>query len=291
MHRKLAFSVVLLLLLALGPRLAEAAAREFTPQEQDFLDRTLVPAMMVIKIAMPPVPSGWTAGDETTAEALKASLSSGDIADLHFTYAVTFLWTGDSRGEHRDREADAQAIAQRITAEAEGRTAELTRKMAETEKAIAKAKKRKEAGKERKLRKQLAELRTSAAAAAGERDRRIQEETEPLVPRDQAVEIRITVNERSADYPELSPASRPKAAFALRREGERDGLTGWREGRTVILYGDWQEVKNNSFRLRSEQRPFPTRAQSIRIDVTGDRTRTEQLLRRMNIRSILELMK
>jgi hypothetical protein len=101
----------------------------------------------------------------------------------------------------------------------------------------------------------------------------------------------VLVNESAADHPDLSSFTRPKAAFALRRDSEREGATGWKEGRTVILYGDWQEVKNNSFRLRMEQRPFSARAQSVTIAVTGDRTRTDQFLKKTDIRSLLELMK
>jgi hypothetical protein len=247
--------------------------------------------MKVIKLALPPAPEGWVREGETVIDSGSPGVPAGDIANFHFTYTVSYRRTAGAHEEAATLEAAAAEITKRNTEAAEARLRELTKKKRETEKAVKKAQQRRETGQERKLKKQLEEIKKSIAAVPRERDHKIMEETDPLLVRDRMVEVQVTVNESAAEYPDLKAFTRPKAAFALRRDGERQGATGWNEGRTVILYGDWQEVKNNSFRLRMDQRPFSSRAQSIRIATTGDRTRTEQLLKKTDIRSILDLMK
>ncbi len=278
--------------LGLAGRAATAAEeRALTQQERDFYASSIVPSLTVIKTALPPAPEGWVREGETVIDRGSPSMPADDIANFHFTYSVTYRRTAGVQEETARLEAAAAEIMKRNNDAAEARLQELARNKAETEKALKKAQQRKETGRERKLKKQLEEIRKSIDAVPQERDSKIMEETEPLVVRDRMVTVQVTVNESAAEYPDLKAFTRPKAAFALRRDGEREGATGWKEGRTVILYGDWQEVKNNSFRLRMEQRPFSARAQSIRIAVAGDRARAEQFLKKTDIRSILDLMK
>ncbi len=268
-----------------------AESRVPTQQEQDFYASFVVPALTVIKRALPPAPDGWVREGETVIDERSPVVSGDDLANFHFTYTVTYRRTVGVQEETAKLEAASAEITKRNTDAAEARLKELSKKKTETEKAVKKAQQQKETGRERKLRKQLDEIKKSIDAVQEDRDRRIREETDPLLVRDATMAVHVTVNEQSAEYPDLKAFTRPKAAFALRRDGERQGASGWTEGRTVILYGDWQEVKNNSFRLRMEQRPLSSRAQSIRIAINGDRARTEQLLKKTDMRSILDLMK
>jgi hypothetical protein len=270
---------------------AAEGGRTPTQQERDFYVSSIVPALTVIRIALPPAPEGWVREGETVIDRESSPMPADDIANFHFTYSVTYRRTKGVVEEERKLEEAAAEITKRNTDSAEARVLELNKKKTEINKAIKKARERKETGRERKLKKELEEIKKSIDTVPQERDRKIAEETGPLLVRDRMIEVQVTVNESAAEYPDLKSFTRPKAAFALRRDGERQGATGWKEGRTVILYGDWQEVKNNSFRLRMEQRPFSSRAQSIRIAIAGDRARTEQFLKKTDIRSILDLMK
>ncbi len=280
-----------LLALTGGASAAPETDRPLTQQERDFFASSITPALLAIKHAMPAAPEGWAREDVAVSDTEHPGIPAEDIANFHFTHAVTYRRTAGVAEETARLQAAAAEIMRRHTEAAEARLQDLKAKRAETEKAVHKAHQRRETGREGELRKQLDEIAKGIDAVPEERDRKIREETDPLIVRDTVLEVRVTVNESAAEYPDLKSFSRPKAAFALRRDGEREGPLGWKTGRTVILYGDWQEVKNNSFRLRMEPRPFSSRAQSLLIAVAGDRSRAEQFLRRTDLRSILDLMK
>ncbi len=265
--------------------------RVLTQQEQAFYASSIVPALHVIKRSLPSAPEGWAREAETAIEAGSSGIPASDIEGFHFTYTVSYRRTAGVGEETAKLHRAAEEVLKRNNDEAEAQLRDLMSKQADTEKDIRKAQQSKETGRERRLRKQLGEIQKSIGDVPQERDRKIREETDPLLVRDTVLEVSVTVNESFAEYPDLRSFTRPKAAFALRKDGEREGSLGWKPGRTVILYGDWQEVKNNSFRLRREERPLSPRAQSILIAITGDRTRAEQFLKRTDLRSILELMK
>jgi hypothetical protein len=82
----------------------------------------------------------------------------------------------------------------------------------------------------------------------------------------------------------------PDAAFAFRREGERERATTWKEGQTLILYGQWQEEKDRVIRARPLPAPGSSKAHTIKITVTGDKGRVEQLLGQTALKTILKLL-
>ncbi len=289
MLRVLCVCAVLMLTGAAAP--ATDGESVLTQQERVFYASSIVPALQVIKRSLPSAPEGWAREAETAIDAGSPGIPAGDIENFRFTYTVSYRRTAGVEEETAKLHRAAEEVLKRNNDEADAQLQDLKSKQADTEKEIRKAQQRKETGRERKLRKQLEEIQKSIGNVPEERDRKIRDETDPLLVRDTVLEVSVTVNESSAEYPDLRSFTRPKAAFALRKDGERAGSLGWKPGRTVVLYGDWQEVKNNSFRLRKEERPLSPRAQSILIAITGDRTRAEQFLKRTDLRSILELMK
>lgn len=167
---------------------------------------------------------------------------------------------------------------------------QLTTKKADLEKALIQSQKRKELGRERKLKKELDTIVDRLRDIPAENEQQIIRETEAYLVKDAAVTIGISLNTSEAEFPQAGAFSRHKAAFALRREGERIGTTGWKEGRSLILYGDWQEIRENVFRAGIASKPYWPDPQTI-ITAEGDRNRIDQILRKTDLKSIIGLMK
>ena len=59
----------------------------------------------------------------------------------------------------------------------------------------------------------------------------------------------------------------------------------------MILYGEWQQMDNGVFRGGVQHTPQNRKAQTIKIIITGDKNRVEELLKQMDRKAILSLMK
>ncbi len=259
--------------------------------DRDFYTIVIVPTLQTIKKAMSPAPEGWTVTDETVIDPNPPAAVSGDPGELRVSYSITYKRVAGIEQEKEKLKQVSADLVTRITESARAETDQLAQKKSELGKALIKAQKRKEVGRERKIKNELDAITDRLKAIAGETENKIIRETEPYLVRDTAVTITIALNTNTAEFPQAVPFSRHKAAFALRKEGEHVGPTGWKDGRSMILYGDWQEVRGNTFRADIESKPYWLKPQTIVITADGDRNRIDQLLKKTDLKTIVELMK
>ena len=159
------------------------------------------------------------------------------------------------------------------------------------EKALKQAVKNKKKADEKRLRKELEEIAAKKRAIPDEMEQAILADTDDYLIRDTAITVRVAVNETAARLPQSRAFSRPKAAYALKKQGGRVGHIGWQTDQLMILYGDWDDAGNGQFRGKVDETPFSPKVRTIAVTFTGDRTRTEQFLKQMGMKDILGLMK
>lgn len=263
-----------------------------TQEEKDFYASVVLPAMTVVKRAMPSVPLGWTVESETPVPSSLPDLIAGDPGKLWFSYAITYKRT--AADIERDRKRLDESIAEaRKTIESENaaRTTELTKQRLETENALAKTANRKNQADEKRLRKELDEINGKLLALAEESEKAVIRETEEHLVRDTSFTVRVTINATTASFPDARYFSRPKAAYALKKEGGRVGLTGWKPDQVLLLYGDWEDARQDTFRGKAELRPFSSRVRTIAIMMEGDPLRMDQFYKHAGMRDLLGMMK
>lgn len=286
--------LIALLLLAAGASQAVGADGVMHPptqEEKAFYAGVVVPALTKIEHTLPPAPQGWTVESRTVIAPALADQVSLEPGSFRYDYAIAYKRV-DGVSDEQKRLDEAAATVQKEAAEAARvRYDELMKKKTLTRQALSKAQKDKAIGNERRFKKELEELERNLNALPGETEQKILQATEPLLVKDAGLSIRLSLDEGAIAYPEAKAFTRPKVAFALRREGTRIGVTGWKETEILILYGDWQEVQPNSFRARMEKKPFGPKPQTILLSVTGDEKRTTQFLKQMGLKDIVGLMK
>lgn len=291
MDRFAAFLMALMLMAVspVGGAPAAAATRPPTPEEQHFYTSVVLPAMLTVKTSMPPAPPGWVVENETPIPPALPDQIAGSAANLRFIYAVTYRRVEGVENE-KNRLAEVLAEAQRKhNAAAQAQTDELTKKRSDAELALKKALKKKNRVEEKKRKKELEDIKLRLSAIPGDAERAISEETDEYVVRDTMISIRVSVNETSAELPEGRYYSRPKAAYAVKREGGRVGPAGWKEDTVLLLYGDWEDA-GNAFRGKVDQTPS-AKVRTVAVTIAGDRSRMEQFLKKMAMRDILGLLK
>jgi hypothetical protein len=262
-----------------------------TQQEKDFYASVVVPTLSTVRKAMPRAPEGWVVENESPIAPALPDPVTGEPGSLNYSYSITYKRVAGVQEETK-RLGEAYAeIAKKSAEAAKSRLDELAGNQAEAEQSLKKAQKHKEIGRERRLKKELEEIDRKLKALAQETERKTEQEIEQFLVKDFEVVIRVFLNESSAEFPGAKAFSRPKAAFALRKEGERIGAKDWKEAQTLILYGEWQEVRLNTFRASMAQKPYWPKPQTITIAVAGERTRTDHFLKQTDLRSLLELMK
>ncbi|MHB8844393.1 MAG: hypothetical protein ACYC7L_06545 [Nitrospirota bacterium] len=289
---RIAASLMVLMLMALSLAAGApdaAATRPPTPEEQHFYTSVVLPAMLTVKTSMPPAPQGWIVESETPISPALPDQITGSAANMRFSYTVTYRRDEGVENE-KSRLAEVLAEAQRKhNAAAQARTDELTKKRSDAELALKQALKKKNRVEEKKRKKELEDIKLKLSAIPGDTERAISEETDEYVVRDTMISITISVNETSAELPDGRYYSRPKAAYAVKQEGGRVGPAGWKEDRVLLLYGDWEDA-GNAFRGKVDQTPS-AKVRTIAITIAGDRSRTEQFLKKMAMRDILGLLK
>jgi hypothetical protein len=269
---------------------ADPAAHPATQGEKDFYASVVVPALKTIKKAMPPAPNGWVVASETQIPSAPPKQVTGDLAALHVAYTITYKRLAGVRDEQR-RLDDAYADSSNKNQEAAKPVIdELIRQQTETSLALRKASRRRNQHEMQRLNEELDENGRKMTTIHEDVDKRVSRDVEPYLVKDAEASIRISLNDNRLELPQGEAFVQQKAAFALRREGERLGITSWREGRTVILFGNWEPVGEDRFRAHTGQRPFSPKVQTIMITVTGDGKRADTLIARIDLRTILDLM-
>lgn len=284
--------LMVLMLMALSPAVDAPAAAETrppTPEEKHFYTSVVLPAMLTVKTSMPPAPQGWVVENETPIHPALPEQITGVVANLRFSYAVTYRRVEGVENE-KNRLAEAFAeVQKKHHAAAQHLTDELAKKRSDAELALKKALKKKNRVEEKKRKKEIEDIKLKQSAIPGDTERAISGEMDEYVVRDTMISIRISVNETSAELPDGRYYSRPKAAFAVKREGGRVGPAGWKEDQVLLLYGDWEDA-GNAFRGKVDLTPS-SKVRTIAITIAGDRSRTEQFLKKMGMRDILGLLK
>ena len=175
--------------------------------------------------------------------------------------------------------------------EANAQIDDLLRQQTATSLALRKATRRKNQAEIQRLNDELDENGRKMHAIHEDVDTKISRDVDQYLIKDAEAGIDIVVNDEWAETVYGEPVSVSGAAFAFRREGERKGPMVWQEGKIIILFGDWQQAGNGVFRGQVLQRPQSQKVQTIKITITGDRNRAAELLKQMDRKSILSLMK
>jgi flagellar motor protein MotB len=198
----------------------------------------------------------------------------------------------DGVGDEQKRLDETAAAAQKeATDAATAQNKKLTTKKTLTRQALFKAQNNKDAAKEKQFKRELAKIERDLKALPVDMEQKVLQATEPLLVKDAGLLVRLSLDESAIAFPDAKAFTRPKVAFALRREGTRIGVTGWKETEVLILYGDWQEVQPNSFRARMEKKPFASKPQTVMLSVIGDENRTTKFLKQMGLKDIVGLTK
>ena len=264
--------------------------RQPTQAEKDFYASTVLPAMTTVRKAMPRAPQGWSVHSETPVALALPEQVTDDAGRLRFAYEISYRRI-DGMADEVKRLDEVYAEAKKKHGEAaKAQSGELAKKQAEAEKALTKAVKNKKKADEKRLRKELEEIKAKQRAVPEDMEQAILAETNDYLIRDTAMTVRVAVNETAAGMPQARAFSRPKAAYALKKQGGRVGPTGWQTDQLMILYGDWDDAGNDQFRGRVDGTPFSPKVRTIAVTFTGDRSRTEQFLKQMGMKDILGLM-
>ena len=293
MKRGLPALVVLLLVASAiaRPVHAEGAMHPPTQEEKTFYANVVVPALRTVERAMPPAPEGWTVESRTVIAPALPDQVPLEAGSFRYDYAITYKRIEGVGEEQKRLDETAATVQKEATDAADARNKKLMTKRTLTRQALFKAQNNQDGAKEKQFKRELAKIEKDLAAVTGETEQKILQATEPVLVKDTTLAVRLSLDEGEIVFPDSKAFTRPKVAFALRREGTRVGVTGWKETESLILYGDWQEVHPNSFRARMEQKPFRPKPQTILLSVTGDDKRTAQLFKQMVLKDIVGLMK
>ena len=284
-------AVLMVLSLTASRVMAESATPSRAGDEGAFYASVVAPAMTAVKKALPPAPPGWVVDGEMKFDAAPLEKAVDGMRSLRFSCFISYKRV-EGLQEERKRLDDAYRESSRRHEEAaKPLIEELLKKQTETSLKLRKATRRKNQLEVQRLNDELDENGKTMRALHEETDREIARDMENYLIKDSEASIHVSLNDNGAELLHGEPISVRGAAFALRREGERTGATVWREGQTLILYGDWQQERENEFRAKGEQQPFAPKATTVKILITGEKKRVEQLLKKMEVKEILSLMK
>jgi len=257
----------------------------------EFNASVVAPAMTAIKKALPPAPPGWVVAGEMKIDTEPLEKAVGGMRFLRFSCFISYKRV-EGLQEERKRLDDAYRESSSRHEEAvKPLIEELLKKQTGTSLKLRKATRRRDRLEVQRLNDELDENGKTMRALHEETDRKIALDMENYLIKDSEASIRVSLNDNGAELLHGEPVSVRGASFALRREGERTGATVWKEGRTLILYGDWQREQENTFRAKIEQQPFAPKAKTVKILITGEKKRVEQLLKKMEVKAILSLLK
>jgi len=293
MDRSALLLIILLVLSSTGAFGAPAGGelRPPTQEEKNFYATVVLPAMTTVRKAMPPVPQGWVIESETPVALSLPGQVTGESAGLRFRYEITYKREAGVEAEKkRFDEVYAEALKQHTDA-AKVQTDGLAKRKTETEQALKKAAKQKKRTEEKRLKKELEDIEGRLRAIPGETEKAINADVDDYLVRDTSVTVRVSVNDASAALAEARSFSRPKAAYALKKEGGRVGPTGWKADELLLLYGDWDDAGKNSFRGKVDPAPLSPKVRTITVFIAGDKSRTEQFLKQMGMKDILGMLK
>jgi hypothetical protein len=270
---------------------ADSYTQPAAGDEQQFYASVVAPAMTAVKKALPPAPPGWVVAGEMKIDTMPLGKAVDGMRSLRFSCFISYKRVEGLQGERKRLDDAYRESSRRHEEDAKPRIEELLKKQTETSLKLRKATRRKNLREVQRLNDELDENGNTMRALHEETDRKIALDMENYLIKDSEASIRVSLNDNGAELLHGEPVSARDAAFALRREGERIGATAWNEGRTLILYGDWQQEREYTFRAKLEPPPFAPKAKTVKLLITGEKKRVEQLLKKMDVKAILSLMK
>ena len=260
-------------------------------EEGKFNASVVAPAVTLIKKALPPAPPGWVVAGEMKLDPAPPERTMDKMRSLRFSCSISYKRV-EGLQEERKRLDDAYRESSSRHEEAvKPLIEELLKKQTAASLKLRKATRRRNQPEVQRLNDELDENGKTMRALHEETDRNIAQDMESYLIKDAEASVRVSLNDNEAELLNGEPISVRGAAFALRREGGRTGATDWNEGQTLILYGNWQQERENAFRAEGEQQPFAPKAKTVKILITADKKRAEQLIKKMDVKPILSLMK
>jgi hypothetical protein len=244
-----------------------------------------------IKKAMPTAPVGWTVDSETKIDSLNEPEIDEANQSYRFTYQIRYKRITGIKAEKKRLYEVYTESSERHGEEANAQINELLKQQTATSLALRKATRRKKQTEIQRLNNELVENGRKMRAIHEDVDNKISHDVDQYLLKDTEAIIDIVVNGESAEDIYGEPVSISKAAFAIRRKGEQKGPLIWQEGKTVILFGDWQQVGIGVFKGHVLQKPQNKKVQTIKITITGARNRVVELLSQMDKTALLSLMK
>jgi hypothetical protein len=272
---------IMLTFLAATPVLADGDCPDRPATQQE---RAAIAAMYgAAKAALPPAPVDWLLKDETDGKlGTTVPACPGGKNDQPVHYRLRFRYAYSSEAAAREDKGVVESALKGTPAQ-QAKLAELGRKIDELEEQKKTARKSGDAGEKERVKKEL-------KTAEKERDRITDEISEAYVqkamsgqiaadmsrnkPASREAELIIKANERVAWVPATDqPVSIPGAPIAYWFKSD----TG---GRLVILLGPWDARK---FRAELASTSPVTRAQTLVIEISGDRQMAESLAKQVKI--------
>ncbi len=292
MKQPISLLITITLVILSGTPVCAGAADESRPIAQgmnDFYMSTVLPALKEVKKAMPPAPAGWTVAGESKIDPLPQS--TGATQPYRFTYQIQYRRVAGIKEEENKLTEVFTESSERHGEEVNALINDLLKHQTETSLALRKATRRRNQKEMQRLNDELDENGRKMSAIHEDVDKRISHDVDSYLIKDAEAVITIIVNDEWVEALNGDPIPVPDAAFAFRWKGERKGPMLWQEGRTVILYGDWQQVGKGVFRGRVLHTPLNAKVQTIKMTITGDKNRAGELLKQMDRKAILSLMK
>jgi len=259
--------------------------------EKQFYATVVAPAMAVVKKALPPAPPGWVVAGEMRIDTAPFEKAADGARSLRFSCFISYVRAEGLQAERKRLDEAYRESSNKHEEAVKPQIEELLKKQTETSLKLRKATRRRNQKEVQRLNDELDENGKTMRALHEETDRKIALDMEHYLIQDSEASIRVSLNDNVAELLNSEPVSVRGAAFALRREGERAGAMVWKEGQTLILYGDWLQEREQRFRAKGEQQPFTPKAKTVKILITGEKKRAEQLLKKMDVKAVLSLMK
>ncbi len=259
--------------------------------EGKFYATVTEPAMTLVKKALPPAPPGWIVSGEAKLDSAPSGRTTDGMRSLRFSCSISYKRVEGIQEERKRLEDAYRESSSRHEEAAKPLIEELLKKQTETSLKLRKATRRRNQKEMQRLNDELDENGKTMRALHEETDRKIALDMEKYLIKDSEASIRVSLNDNGAELPNSEPIPVRGATFALRREGEQAGPAAWKEGQTLALYGDWQQEGEHRFRAKGEQQDFAPKARTVTILITGEKKRVEQLLKKMDVKAVLSLLK
>ncbi len=273
----------------MAPARLHASSEMSTREEgiKEFYAVAVVPAITTVKKAMPPAPQGWI---KTSENVLQEPVSK-QTNQIRFHYQITFKRVTDvQKDKTRLNDVFAES-SRRHNEEARPLIEKLIGQQSETASALRKATRKRNQAEIQRLNDELDRNGEKMKALHDDIEKKIALEVEPYLVKDAEASIKVSINDTIAVLPAGEIFTRSDTTLAIRQEGSRIGTTGWKEGQIMLLYGDWHQESQNVFRVKIDQPPVATKVNTIKISLSGNRKRTDELLKQIDIKAILSLMK